>query len=166
MKRTENYDKLLFHEIQHFTQKALWITLIGITTLLVGATIYNWKANFNDNWVFVGSIALMILILVAFKFIRLETKIYTDKIEAQFIPMHTKPKVFYFKDIKTMEVVKYNAILDYGGWGIRYGMRNKGKAYNVAGNIGLKLTELNGNNLLIGTQKESELKAALKKINK
>ena len=37
------------------------------------------------------------------------------------------------EDIDKIEVIKYNPIMHYGGWGIRLG------AYNISGNKGLKI---------------------------
>ena len=35
-----------------------------------------------------------------------------------------------------MEAIKYNPIIDYGGWGIKHSYI--GKVYNVSGNFGVK----------------------------
>jgi len=56
-------------------------------------------------------------------------------------------------------VLTYSPISDYGGWGIRYG--SIGKAYNVSGNRGVQLELLNGERILIGSQKPEELAAAI-----
>jgi hypothetical protein len=66
--------------------------------------------------------------------------------------------------IEKYEVITYDPILDYGGWGIKY--NRHGKAYNVSGNKGLQLYLKNGKRILIGTQKESELTNFLTLINK
>ena len=41
--------------------------------------------------------------------------------------------------------------MDYGGWGIRYGRKGKGKAYSVSGNSGVLLTFNNNKTILIGS---------------
>ena len=53
----------------------------------------------------------------------------------------------------------YNPIREYGGWGIRYGL--KSKAYNVHGNHGVQLELLNRKRLLIGSQRSEEFANAL-----
>lgn len=50
------------------------------------------------------------------------------------------------------EIRKYNAIRDYGGWGVKRKLR-WGRAYNVSGNIGLQIYLNNGKKVLFGTQK-------------
>ena len=57
-------------------------------------------------------------------------------------------------EIKSAKAVKYNPILDYGGWGIRY--RFKTKAYNIKGNKGVRIYLKNGKNILFGSQKHKE----------
>ena len=51
---------------------------------------------------------------------------------------------------------QYRPILDYGGWGIRWGP-GKGWAYNVSGNRGVQLELLDGKQLLIGSQNPEKL---------
>ena len=48
---------------------------------------------------------------------------------------------------------------EYGGWGIRYGAT--GKAFNVQGNQGVKLTLKSGQTLLIGSLRPAELEKAI-----
>ncbi len=81
----------------------------------------------------------------------------------KFIPFHNTPRLIDWNEIEKLEVVKYDPIGDYGGWGIK---SKKGKkAYNVSGDIGLKLYLKNGKNILIGTQCEEELREYLKGKN-
>ncbi len=58
-----------------------------------------------------------------------------------------------------MKYAGYRPILEYGGWGIRYGLR--GRAYNVSGNRGLRVELTNGKHILFGSAKPEELKLAL-----
>jgi TATA-box binding protein (TBP) (component of TFIID and TFIIIB) len=53
-------------------------------------------------------------------------------------------------------------LLEYGGWGIKYG--RKGKAYNVSGNRGVQLVFKDGKQLLIGSQRAEELAEAISSI--
>ena len=63
--------------------------------------------------------------------------------------------MFPFHSIQKVEAVTYSPIMEYGGWGLRYG--RKGKAYNVSGNKAVFLTLCNEKNVLIGSQKHGEL---------
>lgn len=59
----------------------------------------------------------------------------------RFFLIQRKYRTIRRSDIKNMNIITYNPIAYYGGWGIRFG--NKGKAYSVRGNQGL-LIELTG----------------------
>lgn len=65
-----------------------------------------------------------------------------------------------FAEIKTADAVQYDPLRDYGGWGLRMGP--KGKAYNMRGDRGVQLVLENGSRVLIGSQREQELEAAVR----
>ena len=83
---------------------------------------------------------------------------------SQFPPFHFKSHTINIDEIERIEALKYKPLVDYGGWGIRYGF--KGKAYNVSGNLGVKVYLTNGRNILFGSQKHKELEKALKQIRR
>jgi hypothetical protein len=66
-----------------------------------------------------------------------------------------------WKDVKSAEVLDYGFV---GGWGIRL-WTAYGTVYNVKGTKGIAIELLNGKKFLIGTQKETELREILEKIN-
>ncbi len=53
----------------------------------------------------------------------------------------------------------YRAFLDYGGYGVRLGLR--GWAWSVSGNQGVLVESTNGSRLMIGSQRPKELVAAI-----
>jgi len=67
-------------------------------------------------------------------------------------------------EIESFKAMEYSPLKEYGGWGIKYGF--KGKAYNVSGNLGVKVHLTNGRNILFGSQKHNELAKVLKSIRK
>lgn len=157
-------EKPLFQENQKFTQWWVWAIIIGAN--LIGG--YSLLKEFENNKLSLLFLNLYFLFfgifILFFYFLKLETIITKDYISIRFFPFHWKERKYFFSEISQMEVIKYSPIFDYGGWGIRYG-RN-GKAFNVAGNMGLELHFLNRKNLLIGTQKPEELKKVLETIIK
>lgn len=101
-----------------------------------------------------GIIVLILSIFITYLFLnlKLELKIYKDGILFRLFPFHRKFRFIPFTDIRTYGIRKYNPILEYGGWGIRYSTRRNGIAYTLSGNYGLQL-ELNSNKrLLIGVK--------------
>ncbi len=87
-----------------------------------------------------------------------------DVITYHLQPYQFKPTVISWSDVSSWEITEYNAISQYGGWGVR--MTSSGMAYIIDGNKGLKLLLRNGKSILIGTQKEAELRAFLSEIGK
>jgi hypothetical protein len=171
-----NMEKTLYHEEQRFDQ--LWIKvplyvlaagnvvlfLYGIfRQLIIGQS---WGDNpMSDMGLIIVSgvtIAIWTGVIFLFEKSKLITKINEKEIRLRFPPFISKEKIFPIKAIQKMEVRKYNPILEFGGWGIRHGL--KGKAYNVKGNIGLQLYFKNGKRLLIGTQKEEQVKWVIGKM--
>ena len=92
---------------------------------------------------------------------RLDTEIDAEGIRVRFIPFHFKFKTYNWNVIGQATVTTYNPVLDYGGYGLRFGLFGKGKAYNVSGDQGIQLVFKKGSKLLIGTQKPNEAAQAL-----
>ena len=139
-----------FEETQKFRQPWLWVLLIFVgfmTVGIFGIGVYvqvirgHWFGNdpMNNTGLIITFLlvsALMSAIFLLFWFVKLITVIDKSGISYRFFPFHSKDRRIDWSLIEKYEVVKYNPISDYGGWGIRYG-RN-GKAYNVSGDKGLK----------------------------
>jgi hypothetical protein len=154
-------EKTLFEEKQQFRQWWLWLIYLSlITFVLYKVFIKKDYGNSSRNFVIIP-ILILLITLILFWIMSLKTKIYKDRIEIKFFPFGIH-KTYRFQDIEKMEVIKYNPIMDYGGWGIRLG------AYNIAGNRGLKIHYTNKNayksSILIGTQKPEELSKIIKSI--
>lgn len=57
-------------------------------------------------------------------------------------------------DMESVEVRSYRPLLEYGGWGYRYGL--KGRALTLGGRVGVQLTNKSGKRLLIGVDNDTE----------
>ena len=108
-------------------------------------------------------IGVPLTIAALFLLLMLETEIRPDGIYVRYFPFHIHFKRFAPEDLSEYYARRYKPILEYGGWGIRYSLRN-GKAYNVSGNQGVQLVFKNGKKLLIGSQKANELEIAIRSI--
>jgi hypothetical protein len=154
--------KILFKETQRFNSWWIWLLII----VCVGFSIYPILDTIQSGIPFSNGqlmgIFVLILVLLLFILLKLETEIKEDGIYVRFFPFHWKPRFFAWENISHMEVKKYSALKEYGGWGIRFG-RN-GTAYNVKGNKGLQLKLNNKEGILIGTQRPEELEKMIKEI--
>jgi hypothetical protein len=105
-----------------------------------------------------------VIFLLFFLFMRLDTNIDETSISVSMSPFGSRK--IAWKNVEKAYVRKYKPLMEFGGWGIRYGFGSKGMAYSVGGNQGLQLELNNGKKVLIGTKKASELTEFLKQINK
>ncbi|NNF33424.1 MAG: hypothetical protein HKN68_04915 [Saprospiraceae bacterium] len=112
---------------------------------------------------FFGILAIYGGIVGLIYYCKLITYIDEKNIVYRFIPFHRKAHSIPWDEVESAEVVKYRPIMEYGGWGIRYG--RKGKAYNTKGNKGLEIITKDGKNLLIGTQEPEQLRIFMTNIN-
>ena len=160
----------VFKEEQKFNQP---LVVVGLSVALIVTTIpivKEWNKIMQlplseKLGAFSGHIILGLVILWFF-FLKLKTRIDENGIQFQFISLQLKPKFISWDEINKASIRKYDAITEYGGWGIKGGAlwrKSKGVAYNVKGDIGLQLELKNGKKLLIGTQKPDEIKRTLKK---
>ncbi len=152
----------LFYEKQRFNQWWLWLLLAVIGYFIFQPIYFLISENerlSTDQWVGFVILALVILLFVL---VKLETKVQEDGIYVRFFPFIPKFKFYPWETISVSVVRKYSPLMEYGGWGVRWG-RN-GTAYNVKGNKGLQLKFKNGKALLIGTQKAEELQRVLDEL--
>jgi hypothetical protein len=159
----------LFTEKQKFTHWWIWIILLGFNCFFLYG-IYRqiiMKEIFGDNPMSNAELllvyAFLLVITLFFIIMRLETKIDKEGIYVRLFPLHVNYKFFKWNDIEKAYIRKYNPILEFGGWGIRFGF--KGMAYNVSGNKGLQLEFRNGYKLLIGTNRAEDLNYILTQNN-
>src|SRR3712207_3596059 len=95
---------------------------------------------------------------------RLDTTIRKDGVYVRFFPFHLKFKYYDWNGLVKSYVRQYSPLIEYGGWGLRFGIFGKGTAFNVSGDKGLQLEFLNHKKLLIGTNKPDELTQTLNKL--
>ena len=154
-------EKILFEEKQQFRQWWLWLLILGINAFIFYKIFIEKNYGNGSKSLAIIPIVIMLLVFILFYIMSLKTKVYKDRIEIKFFPFGIH-KSYKFQNIEKMEVLKYNPLMDYGGWGIRLG------AYNISGNKGLKIHYTNKNSfkdsILIGTQKPEELSKIIKSI--
>ncbi len=163
-------NEILFVERQRFRQWWVWLTLLGLNGFflfavfkqVVGGQQFGDKPMSNTGLLI--AMGLMILLTLLFVNFCLDTKIKEDGVYVRFFPFHLKYKHYTWDTLAKCYVRTYSPIGEYGGWGLRFGLSGKGKAYNVSGNKGLQLEFTNGKKLLIGTNKPDDVTGALRKI--
>ena len=167
----QNYSPPLFREEQRFRQPLLWILGLSGSGISIFLSL---RQVILDRQLGIDSMpdwALAIIILVGvglplyfWKF-RLVTDVRNDGVYFRFVPLHFSFQKIPFSSIRRYRVCTYHPIADYGGWGIRYSWRGKGKAYNLSGNRGVKFEFAEGRPLLIGSQRPEEFARAIEQAS-
>lgn len=99
-----------------------------------------------------------VLFPLFFYSLKMITEVRKDGLYVRFYPFHFSFRAFLFKTIKSYDVITYRPIRDYGGWGVRHGL--KGIAYNAKGNRGVLFEFAEGSEvkkLMIGSQVPEKL---------
>lgn len=154
-----------FREVQHFRQSWLIVLLAAMVLTFVYGTFRQlvkgepWGGRPMPDLALVLVTAGVCALAFWLWNLHLATEVRDNELWMQF-KLLWPPKSIPFSKIVRAEAVTYRPILDYGGWGVRFG--RKGRAYNVSGNRGVQLELADGKGLLVGSQKPEELVSALK----
>jgi hypothetical protein len=148
----------MFTETQRFTQWWLWLILVGSWILMMYALATEPAQTTISFIIYFG---LGMLLALFFWQMKLVTRIAEEGIYVRFTPFHFKEKFYPWDSLSACYVRTYSPLMEYGGWGIKYGFGGQGLVYNVSGDIGLQLKFKKGDPVLIGTQKGEEIKAKL-----
>ena len=104
-------------------------------------------------WLLAG--VLLPIFMIA---LRLIVTVNETGVQVEFIPL--MKKCYTYDQIQDVESRTYNAILEYGGWGLRIGRGNK-RAYNMRGHKGVELTLVDGSKVMLGSENPTALEAAI-----
>ncbi len=153
----------LFREVQHFRSVPLMIAVLaamaGVLLLLLFQVQVLKAKNVPAVPVYIP-IFIMSLLIVLFLIMRLEVEVGESSFRYRFIPFLPFWREFEISSIQSAEAVKYRPIIEYGGWGIRYGRGIW--AYTVSGNRGVVIRIRNGKTFMLGTKKPDELTRSLR----
>jgi Family of unknown function (DUF6141) len=157
-----------FREAQHFTQWWLWIIVLGVAALAWWAFIQQIFVGkpIGDNPAPDWAVVLIWVVFglglpFMFETLTLVVEVMPDAVRVRFRPF-TK-RIIPISSISHVEARQYNALKEYGGWGIK-GWSAKKMAYNVKGHWGVELTLGGDRKVLLGTQRPQELAAAIEPL--
>lgn len=141
------------------------VFVLSIGTILMEYTKASSELRQDDLLITLGIIAFVITLVVLFILsIKLETRIDERGIHYRFVPFIWNWQLIAVSQILSAEVIKYNPILHYGGWGYRISIIGKGRAINIRGNRGIFVIRKNGKKMMIGTQKPEEAGRTLQQL--
>jgi hypothetical protein len=159
----------IFREVQKWSPAVrLLFLLSSVQVALVGGVAMYLAArrDFSDI-----APPLLIAVLVALLSLgfgvllwvnRLETEIRADGVYIRLFPFNLFWQWFPAQELSECYARRYHPILEYGGWGIRYGWH--GRAYNMSGREGVQLVFQDGRRLLLGSKEPRQLEAAIRSV--
>lgn len=152
-------EAVAFAERQSFlSNRVAVIAGLGAALVCGGAIYAAWRGAAATpapmlSVVFLGAV----FALLALGELRVEVR--ESALVVRLFPL-TREHHFAWDTIRSCEARTYRPIVEYGGWGIRYG--RSGKAYNVHGDRGVQLEFHDGTRLLIGSQRADALAEAIR----
>ncbi len=153
-----------YSEVQWNTVKWVWALLAGIAALMwygfyvqiIGGEPFGTNPA-PDNVIILITVVFGALFPLFMLSMRLVTEVRDEGLHIRMAPF--PGRAIPYDAIDTYAPRTYNALREYGGWGVRLGWN--GKAYNMSGRDGIQLSLKSGESILVGTRHPEELYAAL-----
>ena len=158
----------LFYEAQTFRQRRLRLllaipptiaTLLMIWQVILG---HHWGKRPMSNASLIGWTIFLWLVYLRLILVRLVTELRPNELLVSMRGLWRTRRV-PLADIKSVEVVTFDPVRDYGGYGIR--ITRKGTAYIAGGHQGVRLELSKGTPIVIGSERSQDLADALRRVN-
>jgi hypothetical protein len=150
----------VFKETQKFTQIWIWAIILLVDGISVWALFFENPTKPTQAWENLAPLAILLLVNALFLSLTLKTQINSTSLSFSFFPFIQERK-YSFGEIESMELVEYNSLLKYGGWGIRYNFDSW--AYNTGGKFGI-MVKTKSKKFLLGTHKPEEAQKAIEQF--
>ncbi len=166
----------LFHEEQRIAQRLL-LTVLVVDTLVIWGIIafalYR-EVALGQRWAHLSMLSPLALTAIGIAFLvplvllilmmqlRVVTEVHTDGLTIRLLPFNRRPYTIALTQVSNMERTTFDAMREYGGWGVRG--TDADRAVIGAGNQGVRLTFHDGRRLLIGSRRPDELLIALQRV--
>ena len=149
--------KVIFQETQRFRQIWIWALILGISGFSISSLfLLEDKAplTLGDLAFPLGMILLLNILFLSFT---LTTRIEANSLSYRFFPF-TRWRTFPFEEIEALELVEYNGLWEYGGWGIKW--NGDTWSYTTSGKWGI-IVKTTDKKILLGTQKPEEVRQVI-----
>ena len=148
---------VIFQETQRFRQIWIWALILGISGFSISSLfLLEDKAplTFGDLAFPIGMVLLLNVLFLGFK---LSSQIDGDSLSYRFFPF-TRWRTFRFEEIETLELVEYNGLWEYGGWGIKW--NGDTWSYTTGGKWGI-IVKTSDKKFLLGTQQPEQVRQVI-----
>ena len=148
---------LIFQETQRFRQIWIWALILGMSGFSISSLfLLEDKAplTFGDLAFPLGGILLLNILFLSFT---LTTRIVANSLSYRFFPF-TRWRTFRFEEMEALDLVEYNGLWEYGGWGIKW--NGDTWSYTTGGKWGV-IVKTTDKKFLLGTQKPEEVRQVI-----
>jgi hypothetical protein len=148
---------VVYREEQYFDWRIY--SFIAVCETLTGFVLARgrvWSLEFGLGL----ALGLGLLMVVVVFLLHMTTEVTPTYVKVWFGWIPTYRRMLPIDTVRSVEVVTYRPIADYGFWGIRSG-RDGERALTARGNRGVRLELTDGSRLLIGSQKPELLAATI-----
>ena len=143
---------MLFREEQRFWAAWVWALLVAFDLPILLLVVFTGEPALLTGAAIVSLVALL------FAAARLSVDVTAEEITVSFHYLWTTRRI-KIADVRRAHATTYNALLEYGGYGVRLGPR--GWAFNTGGDEGVLVETNDGTRLMIGSRRAAELEAAI-----
>lgn len=152
---------VIYREVQHFRQSWLWLVVLLPTILAWVAFVQQIvrARPIGDDplpdwgvwllWILIG-LGLPLL----FGLLRMVVEVTPEELTIHYRPFSRR--TISLSEVTKADARRYNAIKEYGGWGVKGWSRDK-MAYNVSGDRGVELTLRDGRSVMVGSRRAEEM---------
>jgi hypothetical protein len=161
-----------FKETQRFKIWWAWLAVAALNILFIYAIMQQlvlgkpFGSKPAPGYILVIVELFLLLLLFFLMSIKLKTRITDAGIYYRFYPFQFKETTIEWHELRDAYMRQYNSFLEFGGWGIRYGRPNVGRAINTSASCseGLQLQFADGKLLLIGTRRPQEIQEIIDEV--
>jgi len=114
-------------------------------------------------WIGAGTPALLIAAMYGL-FGKMTTQVRRTSVRIAFGYIDLIEKVIPFDEIEDAEAMRYRPIVEFGGWGIRWGWGRSKRAWTLSGNEALVLHLTDGTHFYVGSEHPERLLTALRGV--
>jgi hypothetical protein len=152
--------RAVFEETQHLREPWVWafVALVSVASLVWAGLALLSGDEIPPSLVVMVFVGLAAPAFIAW--IRLRIIVTEHEVVAALRPLIRRR--IPLDQIVSAQARTYRPLLEFGGWGIRWG-RDSVRAYTIAGNRGVELLLLDGQKVLLGTRHPEELAEAIAK---
>lgn len=154
-------EERFFYQRQKFTSG--WLPYVLAVSLVLPCALAFGMYQQGDRSldIYVGpAIALAVNAMVLFG-MWLDIEVSTVGIRYRFFPF-IGWRTLEWSQIERIQIVHYDPLTDYGGWGIKRG--KEGWVYSVTGDEGILITTTEGKKIMLGIQDTSYWQGAIKQF--